>query len=191
MLFSSPILLILIGLDSESYARIWPLEWHTAPLFAWFCAVNRLCGVLHLSCFGSLVFTFGIPSVESPVRAGKSRSWETLSLLWRHEFLLPIPIVRFWGLMIRNRGRRMWSVSVKREWSAISGQFEKRVPDGSGGQKGKSKGRRLGASAFVPPTHPKEGRMGHPGLWLGEKKQRVRHPPEAERTNPPLAAKVL
>jgi hypothetical protein len=92
--------------------------------------------------------------------------------------LLLICIVRFWGLIIRSRERRLCvrSVSVKSEGSAISRQCEKWVTDGNDGRAGKGKGRdeRLGASAFVPPTHPNPGWMEHPRPCLGEKKQRVR-----------------
>jgi hypothetical protein len=34
VLYFSPILFIQIGLGANSYAQIWPPEWHTAPLFA-------------------------------------------------------------------------------------------------------------------------------------------------------------
>lgn len=36
MLFTSPIMLITIGLSAKSQASIWPLRYHLAPLFARF-----------------------------------------------------------------------------------------------------------------------------------------------------------
>ena len=99
MRFFSPILFILFGLMSKSYAQIWPLGWHTAPLFAWFCGVNGACVVAHLSGLGEAGFAVGI---LWPVRAAKLRVWDMPGLRLRRVGLVLISIVRFLYLIIGN-----------------------------------------------------------------------------------------
>ena len=55
VLFFSPILFIRIGLGSNSYARIWPLEWLNAPLFARFLWDHGDWRVVNPSGLGRLV----------------------------------------------------------------------------------------------------------------------------------------